>query len=161
MPADVTPPAPRRAIGRALFGLLGGLLFLAGIAFLVSAVAPGLRDDLSIRATARQDPSVRLVSGRCKSRLFLLQHCEVTLAWRGKEGSGTRELHYLFVEPHAGNWTVTAVADPARPHLVATDLGIERIGNRIATAVGMLLGALALAGSLLLSGVRDLRGRAA
>ncbi|WP_137124454.1 hypothetical protein [Roseomonas sp. HF4] len=161
MPADTAPPAPRRAIGRALFGLLGGLAFLAGTAFLAVTIAPGLRDDLSVRATARQDPSVRLVTGRCKSRLFLLQHCEVTLAWRGKEGSGMRDLHYLFVEPHAGNWTVHAVADPARPHLVTTDLGLERITNRIATAAVMLLGALVLAGSLVLSGLRDLRGRAA
>jgi len=158
MPAVTAPPAPRRSIGRGLLGLFGGLFFLAGTALLAVEIAPGLRDDLAIRAAARPDPSVRLVSGRCRARLFLLQHCEISLAWRGKDGSGTREMHYLFVEPHAGNWSVQPVLDPARPGLPSTDLGIERITNRIATAAGMLLAALALVVGCFVSGVRALRG---
>ena len=68
-----------------------------------------------------------------------LEVIEVTLTWRGKNGSLTRTMHYMFVEPHLGSWSVTPMMDPAKPDLVSTDLGVERLTNRILTAIGAVV----------------------
>ena len=109
-------------------------------------VVPGIRDDLAIREGASPAPQVRVGDGRCRSRLLLFQDCEVTLNWRGKNGAGTRTLHYMFVEPHMGSWSVTPMMNPAQPDLVSTDLGLDRLTNRIATAIGWAVVAVLLIG---------------
>jgi hypothetical protein len=50
----------------------------------------------------------------------------------------------MFVEPHMGSWSAVAMMDPARPALVTTDLGLDRLWNRVGTAAGGVLFALAL-----------------
>ena len=154
------PPGTRReAIKQGILGLLGVLLFAVGIGAMVASELPGIRDDLAVREAARPIAGVRVVEGRCRGRLMLLQSCDLTLAWSGKDGSGTRRLSYLFVEPHSGDWSVQAVADPARPQLVTTDLGLARLTNRIVSLAAMVgLGVLLVVGSLLMA-VRAFRWR--
>jgi hypothetical protein len=136
----------RGAVGAWLLALAGMLLFGGFVAMVGVQVVPAIATDLAIRDTAVPAPQVRVGEGRCRSRLFLFQDCEVTLGWRGKDGAGTRRLHLMFVEPHMGSWSVTPMMDPARPELVSTDLGLERLTNRIATAVGGVILALLLIG---------------
>ncbi|MBP0463105.1 hypothetical protein J5Y09_04215 [Roseomonas sp. PWR1] len=156
------PPATRRdALKQGILGLLGVLLFSVGIATMVGSELPGIRDDLAVREAARPIAGLRVVEGRCRSRLMLIQSCDVTLAWTGKDGSGTRRLSYTFVEPHAGDWSVQAVADPARPQLVTTDLGLDRLTNRIVSLAGLALAGLLLIVGCLLMIVRALRWRQA
>ena len=157
---------PRRAltlkVGRGAAGawflavmstvLFGGFLALTG-----AQVLPAIRDDLAIRDAARPAPQVRVSGGQCRSRLALFQDCEVTLSWRGKDGTGSRKIHYMFVEPHMGSWTVIPMMDPSRPELVSTDLGVERLTNRIATAIGAVIFALALIGGGILAGMKAQR----
>lgn len=121
--------------------LFGG--FLALVAF---QIVPAIRDDLTIREAARPAAQVRISEGRCRSRIVVFQDCEVTLNWRGKDGPLTRRVSYMFVEPHFGDWRVLPMMDPARPDLVSTDLGLERLTNRIATAIGAAVLALLLIG---------------
>jgi hypothetical protein len=156
-----TQPARRRvAVRPLLLGLGALLLFGIGTPAMVASEWPAIRDDLAVRDAARPIPGLRMTEGRCRSRLFLLQSCEVTLAWSGKSGNGTRRLAYTFVEPHAGDWSLTAVADPARPELATTDLGLDRLTNRIATMVGLAVvgAAMAIGGGI--GALRALRGRA-
>lgn len=134
----------RGATGGWVLAILGLLLFGGFLALVGAQIAPAIRDDLAIRAEAQPAPQVRVNGGRCRSRLLMFQDCEVTLTWRGKDGTGTRTMHYMFVEPHMGSWSVTPMMDPAKPDLVSTDLGIERLTNRILTAIGAVLFALAL-----------------
>lgn len=140
----------RGSAGGWVMAVLGLLLFGGFLALLAVQIVPAIRDDLAIREAAKPAPQVRVQGGRCRSRLFLFQDCEVTLSWRGKDGAGTREIHYMFVEPHMGSWSVTPMMDPARPDLVSTDLGLERLSNRIATAIGGVVFALLLIGGGLL-----------
>lgn len=155
---------PRRALvlkpGRGAFAgwllaLCGMLLFGGFVALLAIEVVPAIRSDLAISGSAAPAPQVRVGEGRCRSRLLLFQECEVTLSWRGKDRSGTRTLHYMFVEPHMGSWSVTPMMDPARPELVSTDLGLERLTNRIATAIGGTILALLLIGGGFLVAARS------
>jgi hypothetical protein len=152
------------AIRQGLFGMVGALFFAAATLTFVALEGAGLRDDLAVRDAARPVAGLRLVEGHCRGRLMLLQTCDVTLAWSGKEGSGTRRVSYTFVEPGMGAWSARPVADPARLHLVTTDLGLERLTNRIVTLAGIALAGLALAagaGLAALRAVRGLRGGAA
>lgn len=127
-----------------VLAILGLLLFGGFLALIGAQIAPAIRDDLAIRDGAQPAPQVRVHGGRCRSRLAVFQDCEVTLTWRGKNGSLTRTMHYMFVEPHLGSWSVMPMMDPAKPDLVSTDLGVERLTNRILTAVGAVIFALAL-----------------
>jgi hypothetical protein len=151
----------RGALGGWLLGLLGLVLFGGFLTLLAVEVVPEIRDDFAVRETARPAPGARIVEGRCRSRLFLLQSCDITVAWRGKDGGGTRKLRYLFVEPHMGSWNAQPMADPQRPELATTDLGLERLWNRVGTAIGGGVLAVALIVGLLIGArrVQSARGQ--
>lgn len=140
----------RGATGGWVLAVVGVLLFGGFLALVAVQIVPAIRDDLAIREAARPAPQVRVSNGRCRSRLALFQDCEVTLSWRGKDGALTRKMSYMFVEPHLGDWRVLPMMDPARPDLVSTDLGLERLTNRIATAIGaVVLGLLLIGGGFI------------
>jgi len=138
----------RGAAGGWLMALGGTLLFGAFIAMLAIDIGPAIRDDFAVRGRAQPAPAARISEGRCRSRLFLFQSCDLTIAWRDKDGTGTRKVSYMFVEPHLGSWSAVPMFDPARPGLVTTDLGLDRLWNRAGTAAGGLLVALLLIGGL-------------
>ncbi|HYF07581.1 MAG TPA: hypothetical protein VD970_08165 [Acetobacteraceae bacterium] len=157
---------PRRALtlkpgrGRiaALMTALGGLVFAGGIsAWMAMAVVPPILTDWQVRETAEAAREARLVSGRCRARLFLFQDCDVTLSYTGKGQSVRREVHYVFVSPGRGNFTVQARVDPMQPQLLTTDLGIEHLINRTVTAGAFWLFGLAIGLGLLLAARRAMR----
>lgn len=154
---------PRRPLtlraGRGRFG--AWLLALSSVAFaalilgfLALAVVPGIRDDLTVRDGALPSALARLEQGRCSSRIFLFQSCDITLAVRGKQAVVVREVTYLFVEPHMGTWTTQALLDPDHPGLPTTRLGLDRLTNRMVTAAAFA----AFAGLMVVGGFAGLRG---
>ncbi|WP_198368615.1 hypothetical protein [Roseomonas rosulenta] len=146
---------PGRGAARGWLVALGGtLLFGAFIAMVAIDVVPAIRDDFAVRDRAVSAPAARIAEGRCRSRLFLFQSCNLTIAWTDKDGAHTRKLDYTFVEPHMGSWSAVPMMDPARPGLVTTDLGLDRMWNRVATAAGSLFVGLLLIGGLLASAWR-------
>lgn len=134
----------RGALGGWLMALFGVLLFGGFLVFMALEIGPQIRDDFAVREQARPAAFARVTEGRCHSRMFLFQDCDITLAWRDKDGSHTRKLTYMFVEPHMGSWTATPMMDPQRPSLVTTDIGLDRLWNRVATAAGGVLFGLAI-----------------
>jgi hypothetical protein len=141
----------RGAVGGWMMALLGLLLFGGFLLLMAVEIGPEIRDDFAVRDQARPAAFARVSEGRCHSRMFLFQSCDVTLDWRDKDGSHTRKLSYMFVEPHMGTWTATPMMDPQRPWLVTTDLGLDRLWNRVATAAGGVLFALAIIAGLFLA----------
>lgn len=146
--------AGRGALGGWMTALFGLLLFGAFLVMLAIEIGPAIRDDFAVRDTARPASLVRISEGRCQSRMFLFQTCDLTLAWRDTDGSHTRKVSYMFVEPHMGSWTANGMMDPKRPGLVTTDLGLDRLWNRVATVVGGGAFALLLIGGLVLAARR-------
>jgi hypothetical protein len=143
---------PGRGAAGGWFLALGGLLlFGAFIAMLAIDIGPAIRDDFTVRERAQPAAAARISQGICRSRLFLFQSCDLTITWRDKDGTGTRKVSYMFVEPHMGSWTAVPMMDPARPGLVTTDLGLDRLWNRVGTAAGGLVFALVLIGGLFLA----------
>lgn len=139
---------------------LGGLVIAGGIlTFGVAVILPDIRTDLTLRDTALPNGSVRVTAGRCRSRLALFQDCSMKLSWRDSAGTHTRELNYLFVEPHFGNWTVTTMTDPSQPGIATTDLGLDRLTNRMVTLGGFSLLMLAVMGGAFVRLFKALRER--
>jgi hypothetical protein len=136
----------RGRVGQVLWGLFGTMFFGAVLAYLLGVAGMDLRDDLAVADAARPTQAVQVVEGRCRSRMMVVQTCDVTL--RGSEGA--RKLTYIFVEFGQAAPALRPVADAARPWLATTELGLDRITNRVVTlavlagsaGVLMLLGAL-------------------
>lgn len=143
-----------------VFGLLI-LLFPVGIAWwTATSLLPPILNDLELRRGAV--PVQGRVEGRCNSKYGLLHTCDMTVtSGRGKDGAELRQsLEYIFVEPHSGSYTVQVMADPSRPGLLTTDMGLDHLVNRAITLGCVILFGLAmLFGSfaLLRSGGRQRR----
>lgn len=131
-----------------VFGLL---LFPIGIGWWAGAsLLPAILTDLELRGGAI--PVQGRVEGRCQTKYGLLQTCDmVVTSGRGKDGNAIRQsLEYVFVEPHSGSYSVQVMADPARPGLLTTDMGLNHLTNRAITlavvaAFGLAMGVAAIA----------------
>ncbi|MDB5412005.1 MAG: hypothetical protein JWR10_340 [Rubritepida sp.] len=122
-----------------LVALVGIPLFVGGGLVASYEILPVLISDREIREIAVPLPKVRVENGHCRSRLMLLQSCDVTLVVP-QVGGGTlsRKVGYLFLQPGGGDRQVTPMGDPARPELASIDLGLERWVNRVITYVCMM-----------------------
>ncbi len=124
------------------FWILFGVVALGGIlAACAVYTAPAVISDWQVRATARPAPDARVSEGRCSAKL-VIHICDATLALRTPAGTVTRRVNYVFSGFQAGDYRVGVMADPARPDLVTTDLGLDRLWNRTLT---LLVGAGAIA----------------
>jgi hypothetical protein len=149
---------PGRGRIGAWFTMLAGVLAIAGTIGLASAIlAPPILSDLQVRDSAVAAREARFVNGRCRTRIFLFHDCDLTLRYAGKGTSVERRVNYLFVAPGSGSFTVQARVDPARPEAITSDLGIDYLWNRIATAIGLTLIGLLIGYGLISSGRRSAR----
>ncbi|KAA0124745.1 hypothetical protein CIW48_05725 [Methylobacterium sp. P1-11] len=150
---------PDRTSWTVILGVLFGFVLFGGLlAASVIYTAPVLISDWEVRDAARPVQNARASEGACSTKL-VFHVCNATLTLPTPEGGVTRRVNYVFTGLHAGDYTVGIMADPARPDLVTTDLGLERLWNRTLTLVvfaGALLGCL---GGALVSIIRN--GRAA
>lgn len=139
---------------RGWLSALGMLVLALGFGWWAAAsLLPNILSDYEIRGGATPAQG-RVESGRCSTRLGLLQTCSMTLvsAAPTKNGEPLRQgAEYLFVEPHLGNYSVQLLADPSRPGKLTTDMGLEHLTNRAVTfASAGLIVLLLLGGGLLL-----------
>ncbi|MBO1077483.1 hypothetical protein [Roseomonas haemaphysalidis] len=110
-----------------------GLLVLAGLAVAsLIFVAPPLLTDWQVRDAARPALAGQIDSGSCSSKLFV-NVCDVVLSAGKNPNVVVRDVHYVFVDAHAGDYSVAVLADPARPALLTTDLGLDKLVNRTIT----------------------------
>ncbi|MEH3147710.1 MAG: hypothetical protein PGN34_20735 [Methylobacterium frigidaeris] len=133
---------PQRAGWAATFWVLFGVVALGAIlAACAWFTAPAVISDWQVRASAQPVPAARVSEGKCSAKL-VIHICDVTLSLRTPNGTVQRRVNYVFSGFHAGDYSVGVMADPARPDLVTTDLGLDRLWNRTITLV-VLAGALA------------------
>ncbi len=143
----MTQPTPRLKLPPRAQGwshtvrlLLGVLMFGGILVALAVYTAPDLVTDWQVRDAARPSPRGRVVEGSCRSNL-MLDICDATLEAPTPAGPVTRSVNIIFVGMHRGDYTVTVMADPARPELATTDMALEKLWNRTLTllAAAMLL----------------------
>jgi hypothetical protein len=137
-----------------LFGVvaLGAILVAAGV-----YTAPAVLSDWQVRDAARPVPDARVSDGKCTSKI-VIHICDATLALRTPAGPVTRRVNYVFTGVHVGDYSIAVMADPSRPDLVTTDLGLDRLWNRTITLV---VGAGAIAASIVAALLGLVRNRRA
>ncbi len=148
---------PQRHGWMATFWVLFGVVALgAMLAACAIYTAPALISDWQVRETAAPMAEARISDGKCSSKIAI-HICDLTLTLRRPTGTETRRVNYVFAGLHVGDFSAGPMADPARPDLITTDLGLERLWNRTITLV-VIMGALAAAiFGALLSLVRNRR----
>jgi hypothetical protein len=109
-----------------------GLLLLGVTVASLIFVAPPLLTDWQVRGGARPAIAGQIDSGSCSSRLFI-NICDVVLSAGKNPDVVVRSVHYVFVDAHSGDYSVAVLADPARPALLTTDLGLDKLINRTVT----------------------------
>ena len=143
--------AGRQKIGARILWLAATLMFAVMTVWNGTNAVQTLRSDVAIRDTARPAPHVRITEFRCRG-LILFTRCHLTLTWDDRGSEQASHLNYFFFEPIFFRVPVSAspMMDPARPGLVTTDLGLNRIGNRVAGEIFMtLLLLLPIAGGII------------
>ncbi|CAO4153731.1 hypothetical protein LPLAFNJD_LOCUS4019 [Methylorubrum aminovorans] len=148
---------PQRHGWMATFWVLFGVVALgAMLAACAIYTAPALISDWQVRETSVPVAEARISDGKCSSKIAI-HICDLTLTLRRPTGTVTRRVNYVFAGLHVGDFSAGPMADPARPDLITTDLGLERLWNRTITLV-VIMGALAAAiFGALLSLVRNRR----
>jgi hypothetical protein len=164
IPADLADALPRRPVAVRPPQTVGPLALLGVLALLVGALAgllrwlgPNLVDDWRIGDTAAAH-GVRVEEARCRSRIFLLQFCSVTLAEDG--AADKRTPWYVFLGAKDDGRTVVPLRSRSDPARLSTDLGQEKLLSRSATlALAVALLALCIAAALRVAqqGYRNLR----
>jgi len=142
----------------ATFWVLFGVVALAALLGACALyTAPALVSDWQVRAAAEPVAEARISDGKCSSKIAI-HICDLTLSLRRPTGTVTRRVNYVFAGLHVGDFGAGPMADPVRPDLITTDLGLDRLWNRTITlAVIMAALAAAIFGALL-SLVRNRRG---
>ncbi len=143
---------PRGQDWKATFWVLFGVVVLGALlAACCIYTAPTVISDWRVHGTAQPISGARVSDGKCSSKI-VIHICDATLGLPTPSGSVTRRVNYVFTGVHVGDYGIRVMADPARPDLVTTDLGLERLWNRTITLV-VLVGALAAAILAVLAGL--------
>jgi hypothetical protein len=135
------PPPNDRDWKQTLWVILGILMFGAMLVAAAIYTAPALVSDWQVRNTARPISNAEVTQGKCSSKI-IFHICDVTLTVETPSGDLTRRMNYVFTGAHVGDYNVQVMADPARPELATTDLGLDKLWNRTITLLivaGVLL----------------------
>jgi hypothetical protein len=136
-----------------LFGVVALAALLGACAFYT---APALVSDWQVRAAAEPVAEARISNGKCSSKIAI-HICDLTLSLRRPTGTVTRRVNYVFAGLHVGDFGAGPMADPARPDLITTDLGLDRLWNRTITLAAIMAALAAAIFGALLSLVRNRR----
>jgi hypothetical protein len=132
-PLRVHPPGT--GPGSQLAVLVWAVFVLAGLPWMVIRPIGDLLTDRELAGKAQSVAGAR-VHGRCSLHLGLLTTCDATLTVpRPGQPDLTRAVNYFFIDAHADGHHMAVVGDPARPELLSTDLGLDKLTNRMITLV--------------------------
>ena len=116
-----------------VFGL--AVLFVVA---LVYAVGPGLMRDISLRNQQFVPAQAAITGAKCKTHWFVYTSCDVS--YRAASAPQQAELlHYSFLGP-VGEKSVRAMRPINDQNTVVADIGINKLGNRIALFAIALFG---------------------
>lgn len=149
------PPADR-GWKHTLWVVVGFLMFGAVLVAAAVYTAPALVSDWRIRDAARPVPDARVTDGKCSSKI-VFHICDATLNVGTPAGTVSRRINYVFTGIHVGDYSIRVMADPARPQLATTDLGLDRLWNRTITLAAIVSVLLAFTVLPLVAMIRDRR----
>ncbi|ASR42811.1 hypothetical protein BEN78_04850 [Xanthomonas citri pv. mangiferaeindicae] len=121
----------RKAVG------VGGGPLLALLMFLVAGAiawwqAPGLLQDMQIRANPHELEDYDLRDGRCTTRKAVFTDCEADVAYRVDGVDYEKHISLMFLSFSRGDYAASLVVAADDPSKAALSIGLERIWNRVA-----------------------------
>ncbi len=150
-------PPPGQGWKNTFWIVVGVVALVAILVACAVYTAPALVTDWQVRETARPVPDARVSDGKCSAKI-VIHICDATLNLRTPTAVVTRRVNYVFTGVHVGDYSIRVMADPARPELVTTDLGLDRLWNRTITLLVIML---AVSGCILAVAVALIRNRRA
>lgn len=145
--------------GSRLGSLLSAVFLLALAVAPVPWFGPGILRDLTMRADARPVIGGGISDGRCHIHSGVFALCDATLTARGKNGPLSDGMHYAFLQWPGASHTAVVMQSAAVPDHLTTDIGLDRLTNRMLTLGGWVLLLTGLVGALGLAGLREARRR--
>lgn len=137
-------------------------VFLAVIAAIfVWLNAPGITQDLEIQKDPVVMPDASVRNGTCKVYKGLFYDCSAEVAYRVDKQAYQRKIKISFISFNVEELSVDVVRSAKRPELATFDIGLDKLWNRIAMLVGVVVLMIAAAGALLVSGRRNSTVKAA
>jgi hypothetical protein len=137
-----------------LFGLLAGALWWLG---------PDLARDWRIDGEVVHAEGARIEEARCRSRLFLLTACDITVLDERRADPSRRTLWYFFID-RAESESIVLVrpksAPRSDPQAITTNLGLDKLYHRLLALtliVALLMICIALSIQLLWQGASTRR----
>jgi MFS-type transporter involved in bile tolerance (Atg22 family) len=149
-------PPPGQGWANTFWVLFGVAALSAILVACAIYTAPTVVSDWQVRETAQPVPGARVSEGKCSAKI-VIHICDATLGLRTPEGAVTRRVNYVFSGLHVGDYNIQVMADPARPGLVTTDLGLERLWNRTITLAVIALAIMAVIVGAIVSLIRNRR----
>jgi hypothetical protein len=125
-PLTLHPPAA--PLGARIGTMLAAVFCIGILIASLVWVWPPLQSDWQVRDAARPVRGGD-VSGRCHSKL-IFHICDITLRAGTPRAPVKRDVTYMFVDLHIGDYTLTVMADPDHPDLLTSDLGLDTLINR-------------------------------
>ncbi len=131
-PMAVRPPG-----GNPWWRSILGLIFVVAMAGgAVAWYGPGLARDLVMQRDARPVVGGRVADGRCQIRLGVLALCDATLRATGKNGPVEDGMHLAFFDWPGSTYSAQVMQSAAVPDHLTTDIGLEKMSNRMLTLGG-------------------------
>lgn len=116
-------------------GLAALTLFFAAVFFVFFAM-DAVRDASRMGATFVPAENMRLVDGSCKTRVFVLNACELKL--QDARTGAKMEKNYFFFGTYDAR-SIRIIRDSKDAAFVTTNLGQDRIWNRLLTTLPLVL----------------------
>jgi len=134
-----------------VFRVLGCLVFLAVSVWLVWDQGSLLLRDLRIGTDVEEATEARLVKGECRSRVVLIHFCNLKVEQTvGDLQIHRTELSYIFVDFPLSDYSVRLLSPKEDRASVTTDIGQEKLWNRVITLAFIVVCCLAMSAGLLL-----------
>lgn len=115
--------------------ILSGLVLLVIGAGLVWLFGPSLMTDTQLRGARLVPANLTLKEAKCRSKVFIVSFCEVSLT-RG--GTDLPDMNYLIVS-NLGGETIQILEDPQSKQITSS-IGLDYYWNRVVSfAVTMLI----------------------
>jgi hypothetical protein len=119
--------------------IVGGLALIAVGVGLAWYQGPLLVRDFRIGSDTVPAAQARLVKGQCKSRVFVIQFCDLQIDHARDGATHRTELNYIFVDFSFGDYSVSLLSPKDDRSTVTTDIGQGMLWNRAASLAGVMV----------------------
>ncbi|MEP0070501.1 hypothetical protein [Pyruvatibacter sp.] len=109
------------------------VLFTAFLVVLVYFFALKAIEDWQMQENYIVAEAGQLVDGSCKSRLWVIIHCNIAIENTQNGSKAESKFHYLFIDFNDDGYPINVLRAKDNPDILSTAVGQEKLLNRILT----------------------------